>query len=209
MWINEKNEDYNGKSVSDMIDEPEMLSDPKLIALVLADGRRCPSEDECVKINDSIKGRYVPDGFTPTQRKRLLALYEIINRLSVKKGLVLRRPQEIYQYVRHYAYEEQEHFIVLGFNGSGELLCCDVVTKGLADKTIAHPREVFKNVIRNSGISIVIVHNHPSGNTDPSDADISMTERINEAGKLLGIRLLDHIIISTDEYYSFREHGNL
>ena len=196
MWINEKNEEYNGKSVSDMIDEPEMLSDPKLIALVLADGIQCPSEDECVKINDSIKGRYVPDGFTPTQRKRLLALYEIINRLSVKKGLVLRRPQEIYQYVRHYAYEEQEHFIALGFNGSGE-------------KTIAHPREVFKNVIRNSGISIVIVHNHPSGNTDPSDADISMTERINEAGKLLGIRLLDHIIISTDGYYSFREHGDL
>ena len=88
-------------------------------------------------------------------------------------------------------------------------MCCDVVTKGLADKTIAHPREVFKNVIRNSGISIVIVHNHPSGNTDPSDADISMTERINEAGKLLGIRLLDHIIISTDGYYSFREHGDL
>ena len=59
MWINEKNEIYNGKSVSDMIDEPEMLSDPKLIALVLADGRRCPSEDECVKINDSISHHIV------------------------------------------------------------------------------------------------------------------------------------------------------
>ena len=88
-------------------------------------------------------------------------------------------------------------------------MCCDVVTKGLADKTIVHPREVFKNVIRNSGLSIVLVHNHPSGNISPSDADISMTEKINEAGKLLGIRVLDHLIISTDGYYSFRENGDM
>ena len=208
MWINEKNEIY-GKSVVEMLDEPELLSDPKLIALILADGKKCPSEEECVQINESLKVRYIPKGLTLTQRKRLLALYEIVNRIGIRKGVQLKTPQKIYEYVKHYAYEEQEHLIVLGFNGSGELLCCDVVTKGLADKTIVHPREVFKNVIRNSGLSIVLVHNHPSGNISPSDADINMTEKINEAGKLLGIKVLDHLIISTDGYYSFRENGDM
>ena len=210
MWINEKKEMYNGKSVSEMLDEPEMLSDPKLIALIVADGKSCPSENDCIRINDSIKGtQYMPESLSASQTKRLKALYELINRLGVKKGLQMRRPEDIYQYTRHYAYSEQEQLIVLGFNSNAELLCCDIATKGLADRTVVHPREVFKNVIRNSGTSVVMVHNHPSGNTNPSSADISMTNRIKEAGNLLGIKLIDHLVISTEGYYSFREQGDI
>ena len=134
-------------------------------------------------------------------------MYQLIGRLGVRKGVQLRSPKDIYDFVRHYAYEDQEQLIVIGFNGSGDVLCCDVVTKGLADKTVVHPREVFKNVIKNSGISIVMVHNHPSGNLLPSSADKDITEQISLASKVLGIRLLDHLIISTDGYYSFREQG--
>lgn len=207
MWIKEKDEIY-GKSVVEMLDEPEMLSDPSLIALVMADGRSCPSKDDCLLINDSLRGEhYIPDGLSETQKRRLAALYQLIGRLGVRKGVQLRSPKDIYDFVRHYAYEDQEQLIVIGFNGSGDVLCCDVVTKGLADKTVVHPREVFKNVIKNSGISIVMVHNHPSGNLQPSSADKDITEQISLASKVLGIRLLDHLIISTYGYYSFREQG--
>ena len=83
----------------------------------------------------------------------------------------------------------------------------NVATVGLVDRVVMHPREIFAEAIKERAVSVVIVHNHPSGQLTPSQADRILTARISKAGKLLGIKVLDHLIISTNGYYSFREMG--
>ncbi|HZK46993.1 MAG TPA: JAB domain-containing protein, partial [Atopostipes sp.] len=74
---------------------------------------------------------------------------------------------------------------------------------------VAHPREIFKGAVRYSAARVIIAHNHPSGNTDPSQADLAFTRRIVEAGEMMGIEVIDHIIIGDQEYFSLKEHGLL
>ena len=81
------------------------------------------------------------------------------------------------------------------------------VSVGSLDTTLAHPREVFERAIRAGAASVIVVHNHPSGDPTPSDDDIRLTRRLTEAGKILGIRLLDHVVVSRDSHYSFRSHA--
>ena len=119
------------------------------------------------------------------------------------------RPQDVFEEVKHYFDYEQERFIVVGVNGAGEIAYSKVVTIGLLDRTLIHPREVFSDAIKMRCSGIFIAHNQPSSYVEPSEADIMSTERLKQAGELLGIKLLDHIIFSETEYYSFREHGDL
>lgn len=83
------------------------------------------------------------------------------------------------------------------------------VFTGTLNSSVAHPREIFRTAILNNAAQIIIYHNHPSGNLDPSDADLSFTERMVEIGELLGIRVVDHIIVSNDNYYSLKEHEHM
>jgi DNA repair protein RadC len=89
------------------------------------------------------------------------------------------------------------------------LLCFDRVAVGTLESSLVHPREVFKGALLSSAGSIVIVHNHPSGDPAPSQEDREVTRRLVEAGKLLGVPVLDHVIIGESSYYSFRETGEL
>jgi DNA repair protein RadC len=84
-----------------------------------------------------------------------------------------------------------------------------VVSIGTISEAIVHPREVFKEAIRESGSSIIVAHNHPSGEVNPSKEDISTTKRLSEAGRLIGIPLLDHVIVCDSSYYSMKENGYL
>lgn len=83
----------------------------------------------------------------------------------------------------------------------------DEVSVGSLDTTLAHPREVFERAIRAGAAGVIVVHNHPSGDPTPSDDDIRLTRRLTEAGKILGIRLLDHVVVCRDSHYSFRSHA--
>ena len=92
-------------------------------------------------------------------------------------------------------------------NGAHEVIGTIVATIGLLNRTIVHPREVFADAIRNRAAAVAVAHNHPSGNTEPSNEDIEVTERLKKAGDLLGIRVIDHIVFTDAKYYSFLEHG--
>lgn len=105
--------------------------------------------------------------------------------------------------------EKKECFYSLVADSRGRLLTWDTVSVGSLDTTLAHPREVFQEAVRAKASAIVVVHNHPSGDPSPSDDDIRLTRRLAEAGRILGIALLDHIILAHDRYYSFREHALL
>lgn len=103
----------------------------------------------------------------------------------------------------------QEHVIALYLNTKNEIIKKETVFIGSLNSSVAHPREIFKGAVRYSAARIIIGHNHPSGNPEPSEADHIFTERMAEAGKIMGIELLDHIIIGEHSYISLKELGTL
>jgi len=105
--------------------------------------------------------------------------------------------------------KDKEHFFVIGINRAFCLRYLDHVSEGSLHGTIAEPREVFRNAIHLGASSIILAHNHPSGNLTPSRNDISITRELVQAGKILKIEVVDHIIVSHEGYYSFSDEGKL
>jgi DNA repair protein RadC len=104
---------------------------------------------------------------------------------------------------------KQEEFRVIVLNNKNHVIRITRTSIGTLTEAIVHPREIFLDAIRESGSSVILVHNHPSGVLTPSREDIEITKRINEAGKIIGIRLLDHLIVSELSYLSMKEDGYL
>jgi len=118
----------------------------------------------------------------------------------------IRTCSDVLEQIRHYADREQECFIALSINGAAEIKAVRVISVGLVNKTLVHPREVFAGAITDKAAAIICAHNHPSGNTEPSPEDRKITLTLRKSGKLLGIPMLDHIIFSRKGYYSFHEN---
>ncbi|MBN2372702.1 JAB domain-containing protein [bacterium] len=95
----------------------------------------------------------------------------------------------------------------MSLNGANEVIQKRIVTIGLLDKSQVHPREVFSDVIADRAASVIFAHNHPSGDLQPSEADLRIHRQLTEAGKILGIQVLDHIIVARKGHYSFQEAG--
>ena len=108
---------------------------------------------------------------------------------------MIRCAEDLLPFVSQYRYDQQENVIAATLSGAHEILNIRVVTRGLVNQSQIHPREVFADAVTDRAAAIILVHNHPSGNLTPSTRDILMTRTIQEAGEILGIRLLDHLII--------------
>ena len=135
--------------------------------------------------------------------------YQIISERRAAP-LSIHSPDQIYNFLKKkYGKEQQEHFFVLTLSGSHAVIAIRIVTKGLLNRTLVHPREVFKHCIADNATAVVVAHNHPSGNTEPSNEDNKLTERLKDAGELIGIKLLDHVVFSDKNYHSYLEHGIL
>lgn len=104
---------------------------------------------------------------------------------------------------------DREQFVVMMLNTKNELNAIHVVSIGSLNTSIVHPRETFKAAVVSSASGVVFAHNHPSNDISPSSEDVETTKRLVEAGNILGIKVLDHVIISQDRYYSFKEAGLL
>ena len=102
--------------------------------------------------------------------------------------------------------ETKEYFLALHLDGKNRVICVDMVSSGSLNQSIVHPRETFKTALLSSAAAIILMHNHPTGDPTPSQEDIQITRRLIEAGELLGIKVLDHIIVG-DHHYSFVEGG--
>ena len=147
-------------------------------------------------------------GVTPQMATTLLIAVELGRRMgNIKSKKTVVCPADIHKAIRHLASDEQESMIAVGLNGAHEIIYTQVVTTGLLNKTIVHPREVFSRAIRDRCCAIAIAHNHPSGNIEPSSDDKDVTVRLQKAGDILGIKLLDHLVFTDEKYYSFLEHG--
>lgn len=119
-----------------------------------------------------------------------------------------RSPNDVYQVVTEFLQEkDREYFICLTLNKKGEINNISVVSIGSLYSAIVSPREVFKTAIMSNAASLIIAHNHPSGNTTPSTEDKELTQRLVEAGEIIGIKIVDHIIVGDNTYLSFQEKG--
>lgn len=151
------------------------------------------------------------DGIGAAKASVLLASAELGRRLMTtpaEKKLDVSSPDRAAAiFMENMRYLHKEHFRVLMLNVKNEIISSEDVSIGSIASSEAHPREVFSTPIRRGAANIILVHNHPSGNPEPSEADLKLTERLVEAGELLGVGVLDHIIIGDGKYVSLKSEG--
>lgn len=143
----------------------------------------------------------------------LLSAIELGKRIFLKQKLPLKKltnPKEIWEDTKYlFNNQKQEQFYCLYFNNQHQLIERKLLFMGTINKSIVHPREVFKEAYKLSASSIICLHNHPSGNIMPSVEDVKLTSSLVKIGNIQGIPVLDHIIVNEDSYYSFYEHHNI
>ena len=137
-----------------------------------------------------------------------MTTYQIVSERRLKRKANVKSPVEVYRLVKRYAAEKREHFILLTLNGAHNVISVSIVSIGLVNKTVVHPREVFCRAISDRASAIIVCHNHPSGALIPSAEDRLITEKLYEAGELIGIPLIDHVIFTKTGYTSMKEQGD-
>jgi len=135
--------------------------------------------------------------------------YDIISTRKSKKAIGIKEPIDIYNCLKKYVNKRQEYFLVITLNGAHEVISIKIATIGLVNRTLIHTREIFIHAIKDNATAIAVAHNHPSGNLKPSDEDDEITEKLKDACKIMGFVFLDHLIISKNGYYSYRENRKI
>ncbi len=130
---------------------------------------------------------------------------EINSRAKNEKAVVIENASKVYEYLIEYSLKNEEHFILLILNTKGQIKKKIEISKGTINNCIVHPREVFYYAIKHQANAIIVAHNHPSGDPMPSREDNKITETLKEVSNLVGIKLLDHIIIGKEGYFSYSE----
>lgn len=147
------------------------------------------------------------EGIGPSKAITIGAAIEFGRRQNIHRGKQILKPSDAIPYIQHYAMQQQEHFICITLSGAHEIIRIVPVSVGTINKTMVHPREVFSCAIKDMAAAVIVCHNHPSGSCIPSQNDLRTTEQLLEASECLGIKMLDHIILSQNNYFSFKEQG--
>jgi DNA repair protein RadC len=145
-------------------------------------------------------------GISNVTAGKIIAAFELARRHLVRDHTPLRTQQDILARLHDIRTKQQEYFVALSLDGGQRLIALRTVAVGTLDAVIAHPREVFADAIADRAAAVVVAHNHPSDNTNPSQKDIALTQQLAAAGQLLGITLRDHIIVTRTSQFSFRQH---
>lgn len=203
-------------------DGVKKLSNSELLAIIIRTGNK---ENTAVELSQRIlaigkKGlKFLADssleeltsidGVGKCKAAQILAAVELGRRVSASMGEVKRKistPLDISNLVmEEMRYLKKEYFKIIMLDTKNHVIAIENISVGSLNSSIVHPREVFKDAIKRSSASIILVHNHPSGDPTPSNEDIKITKRLVEGGKILGIEVLDHIIIGDGVYLSFKE----
>lgn len=196
----------------------EKLSDAELLAIILRTGRK---GENVIKLSEKIFGKFTKDqfqnvkfaelekinGLGKVKSTEILATLELGRRFfQNKKTNIYLSPEDIFNTLREYTFTKKEHFIALFLDSRNQEIKREIVSIGTLTSSLVHPREVFEAAVKNNAASVILVHNHPSNNPNPSEADIEITKRLIKAGTILGIEVLDHLIITKDKFWSFKEN---
>lgn len=198
------------------------LTDRELIAAIIGSGTHGRDVFEVAGEISSLFSGSIDDvtfrnlsrirGVGTARASQILASLELARRhLTREEGarVKVQTPADILPLVSHLNDKKQEHFLCLTLNGANEVISNRTVTVGLLNHSLVHPREVFADAVTDRAAAVICVHNHPSGTLEPSSQDIAITRQLMDAGDLLGIRLLDHLIVARTGYLSMKERGLL
>jgi DNA repair protein RadC len=207
-----------------LIDSGEQgLSDVELLAIIIRDGSQgATALDLAARLLSEHKTfRRLAEcstaeltrvkGIGPAKAAQVKAALAIARRYAAEKppaGELITASVRLFQYMREKLFGlNKEHFYALMLDTKNRLVREECIAVGSLNESVVHPREVFKSAIRESAAKVIFVHNHPSGNPEPSPQDRHLTARLCEAGRVIGIPVLDHMIVGQDGYFSFAEQG--
>lgn len=198
---------------------PDKLSNSELLALLLRTGTKNLNVVELAEsILRSFSGKGLADatvvelgkvfGLGEAKACEIVACFELGKRLlKDKKAALLMSPADVAQELKDIANHKKEHLVIFYLDPRLQQIKRETVSVGLLESSLVHPREVFESAILHTASAIIVAHNHPSGDANPSDSDVLATERLVRAGKILGIEVLDHIIVTAEGFKSMRESG--
>lgn len=200
---------------------PEKLSNSELLAILLGTGSKGIN---VVELANKILKKFSGNGLTKASFKELkntfglgsakaceiMACFELGRRLlKDKKSVLILSPQKIFEELKDLRNNKKEHFVVFYLDTRNQEIQREIISIGTVNANLVHPREVFESAIKNNAAQIIVAHNHPSGDQEPSEDDLVITKKLVEAGKILGIEVLDHIIVTKDGFVSLKEKGVL
>ncbi|MDD5492350.1 MAG: DNA repair protein RadC [bacterium] len=200
---------------------PEKLSITELLAILLRSGKK---GENVVELANKIVKKYghnkLPHltyndlqeyhGLGPAKACEIVACFELGKRLlKDKKTELYLKPENVFDQLKDIRDNKKEHFVILYLDTRNQEIKKEIISIGSLNASLVHPREVFEPAVRNTAAQIIIAHNHPSGDTNPSTEDINISHRLAEAGKIMGIEVIDHVIVSKSSYFSFKEKGLL
>jgi DNA repair protein RadC len=200
---------------------PEKLSSSELLAIILGKGTRGMNVVEMSKkILRQFPGSSLADanfkelkktfGLGATKACEIVACFELSRRfLKDKKSELILSPRDVWENLKDIRDNKKEHFVVFYLDARNQKIQRDIISIGILNANLIHPREVFEPAIYHTAAQILIAHNHPSGDTKPSDDDLAVTKRLIEAGKILGIEVSDHVIVSQTSFLSLKCEGLL
>jgi len=202
---------------------PEALSTAELFAIILRTGSK---EENVIEMSNRLISEYGLDklfectlkelqkikGIGPSKAMQILAISELgkrynqLKRLNDKNQKRITCAKDVFNlFHERLKDEKQEYFYVLMLNNMNYIVEEKLISKGTLDKTLIHPREIFRYAIKNAVSKIILVHNHPDGDPTPSSNDIEITEELAKAGDMIGIKVMDHVIIGRNEKWSWKE----
>ena len=195
------------------------LKDYELLAILLGSGVQ---GKDVIKLSQEIIKLFEDDfenlnlekllsihGLGLAKASQILSSIELSRRYLIKQNKKITSAKDVYEELKEYHNKKQEYFLALYLDGANHLIQTKIITIGILNQSLVHPREVFSYAIEKRCASIIVAHNHPSGILEASSEDINVTKRLKESGKILGIELLDHLIITKDGYLSLKEEGVL
>ncbi len=202
---------------------PKALRKEELIAILLRTGTKRKSAVQVARnITAEYPGTAISDvshaelknmhGVGPTNAAQVLAAAELGRRLFAGKEpetTYIRTAADVAQQLNALHMNKKENFCALYLDARNALIHKETVSIGTVNASLVHPRDVFAPALKHNAVSVVLAHNHPSGNPEPSHEDLGITKKLADAGKLLGITVTDHVIITRDTHYSFADHNLL
>ncbi|MEI6848339.1 MAG: DNA repair protein RadC [Chlorobiaceae bacterium] len=202
---------------------PASLSSAELLAIILQSGTKNANIiDTCNQIiatygleklaNITIEELQKIKGIGEAKAMQIIAIFELNKRLHFirNSNKKIQAARDVFEYMKgRIPDEKKEHLFVLHLNTKNQIIKNELVSVGTLNASLIHPREVFRAAIRESAHAIILVHNHPSGDVEPSNADKNVTSLLKKASALIQIELLDHIIIGSSNWFSFRENSLL
>jgi DNA repair protein RadC len=195
---------------------PEKLTSPELLAILLRTGTKDCNVLELSKkilqkfpteklLNASIKELSEIHGLGKVKACEIIACLELGKRiLKGKKSTLILSPKDVWENCQDIRDHKKEHFVVFFLDTRNQQIQREIISIGTLNANLVHPREVFEPAILHNAAQIIVCHNHPSGNPEPSDEDLAITRRLQEAGKILGIEVLDHVVVTKTTFLSIK-----